>query len=131
MLREMLVSWLKKLKVINVEIKKWNKEVFGDIKIRKYNLMDSINHLDMKDETSGLSNDKLEQIKAARGELAKVILMHEISWREKWRALWLRVGDRNTRVANLHRKFNCMSSVIVDGNRFENCEEMNSSIPFY
>ena len=29
----------KKLKVVKAEIKKWNREVFGDIKIRKYNLM--------------------------------------------------------------------------------------------
>ena len=87
----------KKLKVIKAEIKKWNREVFGDIKIRKYNLMDSINQLDVKEETSGLSNEELGQRKADRDELAKVILMHEISWRQKSRALWLRVGDRNTR----------------------------------
>ena len=55
--------------------------------------MDSINQLDVKEETSGLSNEELEQRKADRDELAKVILMHEISWRQKSRALWLRVGD--------------------------------------
>ena len=54
----------KKLKVIKAEIKKWNREVFGDIKIRKYNLMDSINQLDFKEETSGLSNEELEQKKS-------------------------------------------------------------------
>ena len=72
--------------------------------------MDSINQLDVKEETSGLSNEELEQRKADRDELANVILMHEISWRQKSRALWLRVGDRNTRffhrVANFCRKFN-------------------------
>ena len=50
----------KKLKVIKAEIKKWNREVFGDIKIRKYNLMDSINQLDVKEETSSLSDEELE-----------------------------------------------------------------------
>jgi len=122
----------KKLKVIKSVIKKWNREVFGDIKIRKYNLMDSINQLDVKEETSSVSNEELVQRKADRDELAKVILMHEISWRQKSRALWLRVGDRNIRffhrVANFRRKFNSMSLVIVDGKRFENWDEMKSSI---
>ena len=44
--------------------------------------MDSINQLDVKEETSGLSNEELEQRKADRDELAKVILMHKISWRQ-------------------------------------------------
>jgi len=69
----------KKLKVIKAEIKKWNREVFGDIKIRKYNLMDSINQLDVKKETFGLSNEEFEQRKADIDDLVKVILMHEIS----------------------------------------------------
>ena len=41
--------------------------------------MDSINQLDMRDETFGLSNEELEQRKADLDERAKVILMHEIS----------------------------------------------------
>ena len=122
----------KKLKVIKEEIKKWNREVFGDIKVRKYNLMDSINQLDFKEGSSGLSNEELEKRQADKDELARVILMHEISWRQKSRALWLRVGDRNTRyfhkVATLRRKFNSMSVVVVDGNWYEDRDEMKSSI---
>ena len=38
----------RKLKLVKEELKKWNKEIFGDIKLRKYNLMGSINEFDMK-----------------------------------------------------------------------------------
>jgi len=38
----------RKLKLVKEELKKWNKEVFGDIKLRKSNLMGSINEFDMK-----------------------------------------------------------------------------------
>jgi len=32
----------RKLKVVEVELKKGNKDVFGDIKVRKYNLLNSV-----------------------------------------------------------------------------------------
>jgi len=40
-----------------------------------------LTNFDTKDGTSSLSNEELEQRKADRDEVAKVILMHEISWR--------------------------------------------------
>ena len=40
----------RKLKGVKVELKKWNKEVFGDFKVRKYNLINSVNALDKKEE---------------------------------------------------------------------------------
>jgi len=58
--------------------------------------------------------------------------MEETSWRQKSRALWLGKGDHNTkffhRIANLHRKFNFMSEVTVDGNHFEMADNMKSSV---
>jgi len=48
------------------------------------------------------------------------------------RTLWLGVGNRNTsffqRMANLRRKFNVMSSMIVDGSLFEDLNHMKPSI---
>jgi len=45
----------RKLKVVKVELKTWNKDVFGYIKVRKYNLLNSVNALDKKEESGGLS----------------------------------------------------------------------------
>ena len=58
--------------------------------------------------------------------------LEEISWRQKSRGLWLRAGDQNTkffhRVANLHRKFNTISSIEADGIRLDSLPEMKSVI---
>jgi hypothetical protein len=45
-------------------------------------------------------------------ELDKLILMEEICWRQKSRALWLQEGDKNSkffhRLANSHRNTVCV-----------------------
>ena len=61
--------------MIKAEINNGRERSFGDIKIRKYNLMDFINQLDVKEETYGLSNEELEQRKADRDELAEVVTL--------------------------------------------------------
>jgi len=61
-----------------------------------------------------------------------IILMEEISWRQKSRALWLQAGDRYTKkfhkIANMHRKFNSLSSIEVERVCFDTLPAMKSAI---
>jgi len=67
------------MKFVKEEFKKWNKEVFGDGKLRKCKLLDSINALNATEEFDGLSNDEINQKRQAREELARVLQREEIS----------------------------------------------------
>jgi len=121
-----------KLKVVKEELKIWNREVFGDVRLKKFSLLGSINALDAKEESVGLSSEDVDRRRREREELGRVLQLEEISWRQKSRALWLKEGDRNTRffhrTTNSRRRFNFMASVVVDGIRCESIENLKNSV---
>ena len=55
----------RKLKFVKEDLKKWNKEVFGDIKLRKYKMLNSVHALDVKEESDGLNCDEIDQRREA------------------------------------------------------------------
>ena len=46
-----------KLKALKADLKKWNREVFGDLAFRKKNLLTELMGLDARKESVGLSNE--------------------------------------------------------------------------
>ena len=112
-----------KLKALKEDLKRWNKQVFGDVGIKRQQLECELQSLDDKEGTSFLSPEKRIQSEECRVELEKVALLEEVSWRQKSRVLCLKEGDNNTRLfhtmANSHRRNNYMERVEVEGVVFE------------
>jgi hypothetical protein len=70
-------------------------------------------------ENKGLMEDEKVKMVDMSRELENTLLYEEIHWRQKSRALWLKDGDSNTRffhkVANSHRRNNCVETLCIDG----------------
>ena len=79
-----------KLKALKVDLKKWNREVFGDLAFRKKNLLIELMGLDAREELVGLLNDEQIRQIQLKGDIKQLASLEEISWRQKFRALYVK-----------------------------------------
>ena len=68
-----------KLMALKADLKKWNKEVFGDVGVHKGELMREIQNLDALEESRTLTLDERNYREDRRGELNKVMDLDKIS----------------------------------------------------
>jgi hypothetical protein len=124
-----------KLMALKADLKQWNKEVFGDVGVRKGKLMREIQQLDALEESRSLTVEERTYHEDCCGELHKVMDLDEISWRQKSRVLWLKKGDRNTkffhRMANSHRRNNFIGCLNVEGTLTLDPKEVEEGIVQY
>jgi hypothetical protein len=124
-----------KLMALKANLKQWNKEVFGDVGVRKGELMREIQQLDALEESRSLSVEERTYREDRCGELHKVMDLDEISWRQKSCVLWLKEGDRNTkffhRMANSHRRNNFIECLNIEGTVTSDPKEVEEGIVQY
>ena len=121
-----------KLKALKGDLKKWNEDEFGHVTLKKNMMMADLRELDLVEELRPLSVDEKSKKEITIVELDKLILMEEISWRQKSRVLWLQEGDKNSkfyhRLANSHRIANSIAKLSIDGNMFYNQDDIRDHI---
>jgi len=95
-------------------------------------MVEGLCELDVIVEERSLTRDERLEKEAIFRELEMSIILEEVSWRQKSRALWLREGDNNTRffhrLANLHRRNNSVESLVVNGTVMSDSVEIKEPI---
>jgi hypothetical protein len=109
----------KKLRALKSEIKRWNREVFGNVGVRNKAWAEELDFLDRIEEVRRLSEEEKERMRVLVSDLEASLLQEEISWRQKSRVRWLKERDKCTKffhqVASANRMNNTIESLIVDG----------------
>ena len=112
-----------KLKALKADLKKWNREEFGDLAFRKKNLLTELMGLDVREELVGLSIKEQIHRLQLKGHIEQLASLEEISWRQKSQAFFVKEGDNNTRffhrLANPHKNANQIKRIEVDGVLYE------------
>ena len=121
-----------KLKALKEDLKKWNKEEFGDLAFKKQCLLSELLGLDAKEDILGLSLEDQACQTQVKGEIEVLASLEETFWRQKSRALFMEEGDNNMhffhRLANSHRRANLISRVEVEGVLYEDEPAVSSQV---
>ena len=87
---------------------------------------------DELEKEKGLGLEEAEERAKAKDDFKSWALMEETSWRQKFREIWLKEGDKNTeffhRMANTHRGRNCLKSISINGRKLDKEAEIKEGL---
>ena len=121
-----------KLKALKGILKAWNRDVFGKVETNKEDALRRVSFWDDRKKERGLVLEEVEERAKARADFKSWALLEEISWRQKSRETWLKEGDRNTgffhRMANAHRRRNCLKNIRINGRKLDKEADMKDGL---
>ncbi|RVX20225.1 Transposon TX1 uncharacterized 149 kDa protein [Vitis vinifera] len=121
-----------KLKALKKDLKKWNKEVVGNVSFNRAEALSRLQQWEAKENENALTPEDLEAKNLDLEEYKKWALLEETSWRQKSREIWLREGDKNTKyfhkMANARARRNFLSKIKVNGVYLSSLAEIKEGV---
>lgn len=112
-----------KLRMLRSQLRRWNREVFGNIDDQLKKAEDELHEWDLKAEVRPLLETELERRREIRSKVWNLSRYKERMWLQKSRLTWAHNGDKNTRLFHLmasrRQRKNLLGSVKVNGVEFE------------
>ncbi|KAM7498116.1 hypothetical protein LguiA_022530 [Lonicera macranthoides] len=97
-------KFMKKLAQVKHKLKKWNLEIFGDVRVEKGRILERIQNID-KLEVRGILGEELKKERQDLREIfGELVLREEISWNQKAKVRGVREWDGNSKL--FHRVVN-------------------------
>jgi len=110
-----MVVLKEKLKKLKIDLKKWNKEVFGNVNQEGESIQKKIEELDARDDQSELDELGREDRRLLLAEHSRNLFRQEAIMHQKARKKWLKQGDLNTKYFHSSVKWRRMRNGINEG----------------
>ena len=81
-----------KIKHYRMALIGWSRYAFRDTKAKLEE-----KQKESEDLTKQKTGDKIESINMVKSEINRLLYQEELTWRQRSRAIWLQVGDKNTK----------------------------------
>ena len=102
---------MSRLKCIKFLVKKWNLEIFRDLRSKEADLSRRLGELDGLEGTSRWNVNFIEERKRIKRDLSELLIVNERSVRLKARVQWAKDGDANSKF--FHGLLNARKSKIL------------------
>ena len=91
-------KWMRTLQKIKPQIKRWNKEVFGDLRLTEGALNNRLMELDGLEGSANWTEELKREREFLKKDLIDIMVKKEISTRKKLKIRWAKEGDANSRL---------------------------------
>ncbi|XP_028055237.1 uncharacterized protein LOC114259414 [Camellia sinensis] len=134
------VKWLEKFSfkqwgLPRNHLRVWNKDVFGNIDIQLKKAEEELHEWDLKAESSPLQEADSKRKREVMSQVWQLSRRKERLWHQKSRQMWALSRDKNTRffhiMASRRQRKNLIDSVVVEGRRVENPEQVKLEVVRY
>ena len=82
-----------KIKMCQSQLRQWNQRTFGNVNTRLKRLKERLQFF----EGQNLLHETACEIQEVKKEINETLIREEVMWNQRSRALWLKIGDRNTK----------------------------------